>query len=82
METVLPLAREFICLTPLSPRALSAEALADYLRSCGAKAMACGDIAGGIRAAVAAAGEDGSVVAFGSLYLAGAVRTEYQKLFE
>ncbi len=75
MELLLPLAQEFICLTPRSGRALGAGALALHLRKHGAKARACHGIDEGLDAALAAAGEDGAVVAFGSLYLVGAIRT-------
>lgn len=77
MELMLPCAQEFVCLTPVSDRALSAQALADYLTERGARARACDDIPAGIRLALTAAGEDGVVIAFGSLYLAGAVRTAF-----
>lgn len=77
MELMMPCAQEFVCLTPVSDRALPARALADYLTEQGARARACGDIPAGIRAALTAAGEDGVVIAFGSLYLAGAVRTAF-----
>ena len=73
-----PLAQEFICLTPLSDRALPAEDLAAYLAAQGAKARACSDLEQGLRIAFDAAGKDGAVVAFGSLYLVGAVRGVYQ----
>ena len=81
MELVLPLAQEFICLTPFSDRALPAEKLAEYLRGLGAKASACASVVEGIRAAQAAAGTDGAVVSFGSLYLAGHVRSAFQALY-
>ena len=74
MELLMPLAREFVCLTPLSDRALSGRELADYLTAQGAHARACADIASGLRAALDAAGGSGAVVAFGSLYLVGAIR--------
>lgn len=77
MALMTPLAEEFVCLTPVSDRALEAQALADYLTERGARARACTDISDGIRAALDAAGEDGAVIAFGSLYLAGAVRTAF-----
>lgn len=77
MALMTPLAEEFVCLTPVSDRALPAQALADYLTERGVKARAFGDIPDGIRAALDAAGEDGAVIAFGSLYLAGAVRTAF-----
>jgi len=81
MQTVLPLANEFICVRPLSDRSLNAPELARYLTECGAKACACENVREGIELAVRTAGKDGVVVSFGSLYLAGAVRTEYQNLF-
>ena len=81
MELVLPLAQEFICLTPFSDRALPAEKLAEFLRSRGAKASACATVEEGILAARKAAGKTGAVVSFGSLYLAGHVRGVYQELF-
>lgn len=77
MELMMPRAQEFVCLTPVSDRALPADALAEYLTQRGAKAQACADIPTGIRMALTAAGEDGAVIAFGSLYLAGAVRTAF-----
>ena len=77
MDTILPLAQAFVCLTPYSARALPAQALADHLLSRGAKAEACEDVAEGIQKALALAGEDGAVVAFGSLYLAGAIRSGF-----
>ena len=79
LKTLTPLASEFICLTPPSPRALPAEALADALTKQGAKAVPCGDIPEAVRMAKADAGRDGAVVGFGSLYLAGALRTELKK---
>ena len=77
MELMMPCAQEFVCLTPVGERALSAQALADYLTERGARARACAGIPDGICAALTAAGEDGAVIAFGSLYLAGAVRTAF-----
>jgi len=81
MGLVQPYAQEFFCLTPFSDRALTAKALAKFLRDKGAKARAVPDVKRGIRAAMRAAGPDGAVVAFGSLYLAGHIRTEYQEMF-
>ena len=76
MELLMPLAQEFVCLTPLSDRALPAEKLASYLMSRGARARACDDVETGLRAALETAG-GAPVVAFGSLYLVGAIREEY-----
>ena len=80
LELLTPLAGEFVCLTPLSGRALAAEELSAYLRERGARASAHDGIAPGVRAALRAAGRDGIVVAFGSLYLVGAIRSELQAL--
>lgn len=77
VELMLPLAQEFVCLSPTNDRAPGAGELADYLKQRGAKARTCSDIPEGIRLALTAAGEDGVVIAFGSLYLAGAIRTAF-----
>ena len=79
LESVLPLAKEFICLTPLSDRALPARELARCLTARGAKARFAEEVSAGLEQALDAAGEDGTVVAFGSLYLVGAIREEYLK---
>ena len=66
---------EFVCITPDSPRALPAEALADFLRRNGMKATACETIADGVYEAVERAKKCGGMVcAAGSLYLAGPIR--------
>ena len=78
IDMILPYAEEFYTLTPLSPRALDTDALAAELRTHGAKATACHQIEEGIDAAIKAAGPEGLVVIFGSLYLAGAVRSAFQ----
>lgn len=81
VDAVLPFARAFFTYAPENPRALSAEDLAAEIRvraKGGAAAStaaddalfveACGSPAEALRAARAAAGENGLVVAFGSLY--------------
>ena len=77
IETVLPLGEKFFCLTPVSPRALPGSELAEVFRSRGADAAVPVSIPRGILASLEEAGEDGCVVAFGSLYLAGAVRSAF-----
>lgn len=72
-------ADEFVTVTPQSPRALSAEALAERLAVFGKPVTACGSIEEGIVAASASAGERGVVCAVGSLYSAGAVRAYFGK---
>ena len=66
-----PYARLFVCVTPESPRALAADALAEYLRSLGEEAVSCRSIAEGVSAAMS---YNLPVVACGSLYMAGHVR--------
>lgn len=79
VDAVLPFARAFFTYAPENPRALSAEDLAAEIRvrAKGKAAAAaddalfveaCGSPAEALRAARAAAGENGLVVAFGSLY--------------
>ena len=77
LTAVLPLGRRFFCLTPDNPRALSAEALAEKIRARGGDAAVCADAADGLRQALET-GE--TVVAFGSLYLAGELRTLFPKI--
>jgi len=79
VDAVAPHARRFVCLTPLSDRALTGAELADYLTGRGLDASACADIPAGIRAALDAAGRGGAVVCFGSLYLVGAIRGAFAK---
>lgn len=81
IDILAPCAREFVCLTPFSDRALPAEKFADYLTGRGLTTTACDDVPSGIRAALSAAGDTGIVVAFGSLYLAGHVRGEFPAAF-
>ena len=78
LRTMLPCAEEFICVTPLNGRALPGAALQAYLEKLGAGAAAYDSIEEGIIRALDCAGESGCVVAFGSLYLAGAVRTLFR----
>ena len=80
LENIYPFAKEFFCLTPPNDRALDAGSLAAFLNEKGMKAAPCETTAQGIRLALETAGGDGTVIAFGSLYLAGAVRTESFKL--
>ena len=82
MQLMIPYAAKFICLTPDSGRALPAKDLAEFFRSLGVEAESCETYEEGILRAVEDAGKDGVVVSFGSLYLAGHIRTDYSKLFD
>lgn len=74
-----PLARRFVCVTPENGRAMPAGELAEQLKDEGCAAVACGDIPQGIQAALAYG--DGPVVAFGSLYMAGAIREAFPGIY-
>ncbi|MBR5969231.1 MAG: bifunctional folylpolyglutamate synthase/dihydrofolate synthase [Lachnospiraceae bacterium] len=76
-DHLIPLAKEFFCLTPDSKRALPAEELAEYLSSRGCKATACKKAEDGIRQSLA---KGLPVVAFGSLYLAGVIRRTLRRV--
>lgn len=71
---LLPHARAFVTVTPDNPRALSAQALSDYLRKhLNADAIPCRTVAEGVRRAIEMAGPDGAVCACGSLYMIGEI---------
>ena len=86
IDIISSFAAGFICLTPDSPRALTAEQLASELSGRGFYAKPCGTAQEGITAALALAEEFSSdnealpVVSFGSLYMAGAVRTAFRSM--
>lgn len=68
---LLPYAQEFVTVTPPNPRALTAEALSEYLRSLNVVATPCKTVAEGVLTAIEKAGPDGVVCACGSLYMIG-----------
>ncbi len=73
--------KEVICLTPDSDRALPAEALASVLEGFDIKATAFDEVERGIIAALTAA-KGSPIVAFGSLYLAGGIRSIFPRAFK
>ena len=77
---MLPLIREFVCITPPSPRKLEAEELAVHLRKAGATATPCQTIADGVRTAMEKAGKDGVVLCFGSLYSIADIRAGLEEI--
>ena len=81
MEMMSPFASEFVCLTPMSPRALPADQLAEHLHSMGQKACYCEDVTEGISTALRKAGKNGTVICFGSLYLAGYIQEHFDEGF-
>lgn len=82
IDTLAPFAGEFVCVTPDSGRALPAEELAGNLRKKGLTAAACPDVKEGIALSLKKAASSGKmvpVVAFGSLYLAGEIRSAFPR---
>ena len=79
LDLIAPFAKRFLCVTPDSPRALPAEDLAAEVLQRGTPACACESIEAGVREALKC-GED--TVAFGSLYMAGHVRTVFPKFLK
>jgi len=67
----------YVCVSPVSERALSAKDLADKLRPLGKEVLYFDSIEEGVAAARSAAGEDGMVCAVGSLYMAGPIRAQF-----
>lgn len=67
-------ADEYVCVTPDSPRALSAAELGKGLERFGKRVQVAGSIREGVATAQDAAGTDGMVCAVGSLYMAGEIR--------
>ncbi|MBR4725039.1 MAG: ECF transporter S component [Lachnospiraceae bacterium] len=72
--SVSPFASRFVCLTPKSPRALDAQELVKILQNMGYDAVACENAADAIAEAQKTSEP---VVAFGSLYMAGAILREF-----
>ncbi len=64
----------FVCITPDSPRRLTARELALHLQKAGAKAVPCDTVAQAVAEARALAGKDGAVLCFGSLYSIGQIK--------
>ncbi|MBR1781422.1 MAG: bifunctional folylpolyglutamate synthase/dihydrofolate synthase, partial [Oscillospiraceae bacterium] len=56
LAVLMPYAREFVCVTPDSPRRLTGDQLSDYLRGCGAAATACETIEAGVSKALSLSG--------------------------
>ncbi len=72
---VMPLIRRFITVEPPNPRALSAPALARALQDMGAEAQSAESVEAGVRTALSLAKPGDCVLAFGSLYMLGQVRS-------
>ena len=73
LAPILPLAKQFFTITPDSPRAMPASDLAEHIIKQNVPAVAVDDIATALENAKKAAGQDGVVCYFGSLYSLSAV---------
>ena len=69
------IAREIVTVTPDTPRAMAAADYAAHLNTLGGHAVPADSLEEGLALALEKAGEDGVVIAAGSLYFAGALRT-------
>lgn len=82
MDMMIPFAKEFVCLTPFSNRALPAKELANVLKGKGQKAVAVDSVEEGIEICLKKANSKGVVLAFGSLYLAGFIEEKFPKVYK
>ena len=69
----------FVTVTPDNPRALPAQELAKMLERFGKPVSACASVEEGVRTAISMASGSDAVVAFGSLYMVGDIRTAARK---
>lgn len=74
-----PLVSRFVTVTPDNPRSMQAEDLAAFLGQFGKPAQAAPSVEQGVLDAMALAGKDGVVLAFGSLYMTGTIRETVRK---
>lgn len=76
-----PYISRFVTVTPDNPRALAGEQLAQLLTDrFGKPAVAASTVEQGVLDAIEQAGKDGVVLAFGSLYMTGAIRAKVKEL--
>ncbi len=76
LSQMVHIAKDVVTVTPDTPRAMSAEEYAGHLNRQGANAVPAVTLAEGLARARKLAGEDGVIIAAGSLYFAGALRSE------
>lgn len=74
-----PYIDRFVAVTPDNPRAMLAPDLAKFLEQFGKPAQAAPSVEQGVLDAMALAGDDGVVLAFGSLYMTGTIRETVRK---
>ena len=71
---ILPITHGFVTITPDSPRAMTAQDLAEYLRSNGAQATPCDSTGEGLETILKLAEPEDVICISGSLYMIGEVR--------
>lgn len=71
---IAPYIDRFVTVTPDNPRALPAQRLAQALEVFGMPAIACDSVEEGVATAIAQTDPQGAILAFGSLYMVGAIR--------
>ena len=74
IRQLLPQTKQFITVRPDSPRAMSAEALAEEIRSLGGEAEPVETVQSGVQKMLAEAEPEDVLLAIGSLYMSGDVR--------
>jgi dihydrofolate synthase/folylpolyglutamate synthase len=76
MKIILPYGNRFIVVQPENPRALSKSELANFLReSFDVNVIEAINVKDGINSALEMVGEDEIIIAFGSLYMVGSIRS-------
>lgn len=76
LELLAAMGENIFTVTPESPRAMSGEQLAALFQAAGRQAKSVPELSRALSLARELAGKDGAVIVAGSLYLAGAARTE------
>ena len=79
IQELLPLATRFVTVQPDSPRAMTAEDLAEEIRSLGGEAEPAGTVENGVKRMLNKAKPEDVLLAIGSLYMSGAVRAAMGK---
>ena len=77
---VAPHITRFVTVTPDNPRAMKAEALAEVLAVYGKPVIPCDTVAQGVQTAIDLTETQGAVLAFGSLYMLGDIRSAVSRL--
>lgn len=77
---IIPIAKEFYTVTPNNIRAMSNTDLAQIINALGGISHPCDSFDNAVTTALKTAGNDGIVVALGSLYFSNDIRTAYYKV--